>query len=124
MTLPTHYSLAEAAARFFAGGKVTSRSLYTEIRKGRLRAALVAGKYVITEDDIRAMIEACRCPAAAASRPASTSAPGRDASPSGSSSTADASTPRAAAEMMIRELKHRSRRTSPAHGPQRPARRA
>ena len=56
-----HYSLTQAARKFFPAGSITRRSLLTEIHKGRLQAKLVAGKYLVTESDIRNMLEACTC---------------------------------------------------------------
>lgn len=60
MTVEPHYSLAEAVARFFPHGPLTVSSLRTEIRKGRLRVARVAGKYLVSESAIREMLETCR----------------------------------------------------------------
>jgi len=54
------YSLADAASRFFPGGRITKRSLQTEIRKGRLRAELIAGKHFVTESAIQSMCVACQ----------------------------------------------------------------
>jgi hypothetical protein len=49
-----------AASRFFPGGRITERSLQTEIRKGRLRAELIAGKHFVTESAIQSMCVACQ----------------------------------------------------------------
>ena len=56
-----HYTLKEAIERFFPGGQLTVRSLRTEIRKGHLRAAVVAGKFLVSETAIHEMLEACVC---------------------------------------------------------------
>jgi hypothetical protein len=56
-----YYSLAEAAGRFFPGGKITRRSLRTEIEHGNLPRIKIAGKLVVCESAIAAMMEAkCR----------------------------------------------------------------
>ena len=79
MTVEPHYSLAEAVARFFPHGPLTVSSLRTEIRKGRLRVALVAGKYLVSESAIREMLEKCRVteklPACSSGEPAPIVAP-------------------------------------------------
>lgn len=49
----------EAAARFFPGS-LTRDGLKHQIRRGRLRAALIAGRYFVTEADILAMCQAAR----------------------------------------------------------------
>ena len=116
-----HLSLAEAARRLSPDGRITARSLYTEIRKGRLRSTMVAGKHLVTESDLARMLEACRCQDDARSRPASISASGPDASPSGSSATADTRPALAAALRTVRALKERSRATSPIGTPRRRA---
>ena len=51
-----HYSLKDAALRFFPGGNITARSLHTEIRHGRLHAIKVAGKLVVDEGAIIEML--------------------------------------------------------------------
>jgi len=66
-----YYSLAEAARRHFPDGRITARSLRTEIEKGRLRAIKIAGKLIVTDADIEAMIEAARRDAETALRPRS-----------------------------------------------------
>ena len=53
-----HYSLEEAAARFFPGGKITGRSLRTEIDKGHLSRKKIAGKLVTFPDSRRQMEDA------------------------------------------------------------------
>src|SRR5262249_14565246 len=55
-----HFTLHEAAERFFPGGHVTVRSLRTEIKKGRLSVTEVAGKFLVTESAIAEMLERCR----------------------------------------------------------------
>ena len=60
-TLEQHYSLHEAAKRFFPEGKITGRSLRTEIEKGDLVLKKVAGKLVTCETDVAKMLEkACQ----------------------------------------------------------------
>ena len=87
MTLEPHYSLAEAVARFFPDGPLTVSSLRTEIRKGRLRVARVAGKYLVSESAIRDMLEACQCRVDAKPRASGCGQQDPTAAPSGSSST-------------------------------------
>ena len=55
-----HYTLQEAIEHFFPGGYITVASLRTEIRKGRLRATEVAGKFLVSESAIAEMLERCR----------------------------------------------------------------
>lgn len=62
LKIEPHFSLADAAARFFPGRAITGRSLYTEIQKGRLRAIKVAGKYVVSASAIADMLKLCQCP--------------------------------------------------------------
>ena len=62
--LEPRYTLAEAARLFFPGGRITARSLRTEITKGRLRVEIVAGKVMVTESALEAMLELCRVPTA------------------------------------------------------------
>jgi hypothetical protein len=52
-----HYSLDDAARKFFPSGNVTSRSLRTEIAKGFLLAIKVAGKLCVSEGAIKEMLE-------------------------------------------------------------------
>lgn len=56
------FTLADAAAKFFAGGKITAASLRTEIAKGRLGYEKIAGKYRVSEADIEQMRRLCRVP--------------------------------------------------------------
>ena len=102
------YTLGDAARRFL-GAPWTASSLRTEIAKGRLSAARIAGKLCVTEADIRGMLERCR------ERPAGhdcTSGSVPTAGDTMSSSTEDASLAQAAARMTLTELKGRSRATS------------
>lgn len=55
-----YYSLAEAARRHFPDGRITARSLRTEISKGRLHAIKIAGKLIVTDSDIQVMVETAR----------------------------------------------------------------
>jgi len=52
-----HYSLADAARLFFPSRNVTARSLRTEIAKGDLRAAKIAGKWCVCEGAIAEMFQ-------------------------------------------------------------------
>lgn len=63
-----YYTLSEAASRFF-GGAVKASTLRAEIARGNLAAAKIGRSYMVSEADIRIMIERCRAPAKA---PAST----------------------------------------------------
>lgn len=117
------FSLAEAARRHFPDGRITARSLRTEIGKGRLRATSIAGKLLVTDSDIQAMIEAARCaPAASRKAPASTSGTAPAANPSGSSETERARQAQAAALRTVQALTKRSKPTSPTSTRRRQAR--
>jgi len=59
VTLEPRYSLKQAAKEFFPNGAVTAASLRTEIRKGRLRVEMVAGKIRVTKAYIVEMLEKC-----------------------------------------------------------------
>src|SRR5262245_27287196 len=54
------YTLKQAAQKFFPDGTLTVTSLRNEIRKGRLRATMPAGKLLVTESALVEMLEACR----------------------------------------------------------------
>src|SRR5215831_6362321 len=56
--LPRLYSLAEAADLLAPGGKLTARSLRTEIKAGRLRVVTIAGKHFVTQQAINDMLTA------------------------------------------------------------------
>jgi hypothetical protein len=56
-----HYSLEEAAARFFPRSKITARSLRTEIKKGNLVRKKIAGKLVTCASDVARMLELKQC---------------------------------------------------------------
>jgi hypothetical protein len=58
--LEQHYSLDEAADRFFPGGRITGRSLRTEIERGRLPRKKIAGKLVTCESDLALMVKRCQ----------------------------------------------------------------
>jgi hypothetical protein len=122
--LERHYSLAQAARKFFPDGSITKRSLLTEIKKGRLRAKSVAGKYLVTESDIRAMLEACTCRSAeegdANNLPGSTSASVPDGNQPTQFSTERVKLAQAAARTNLRALKKLSKLTSPANTDQPP----
>lgn len=79
-------NLRQAAAHL--GGGLTTSSLRTEIRKGNLLYTIIANRYLVTEDDLEAMLRKCRV-GASQSLPVSTSASGVDAQPTGSCSTED-----------------------------------
>ena len=57
--LEPRYELVEAASRFFPGGRVTKDTLKHQIRKGRLRAEIIANRYFVTETDLLALCRAC-----------------------------------------------------------------
>jgi hypothetical protein len=109
--IEAYYSLEEAAALFFPGGLVTKRSLRTEARKGRLRTTRIAGKDLVSESAIRAMLEACQCPAPE-KVPGCGSAGEREEPANGSSSIGGMSIAQAAARQTLKELSGRLRRTS------------
>jgi hypothetical protein len=108
------YPLAEAVARWLPGGHWTVASLRTEIRAGRLRAHMIAGKMGVTETAIREMIERCRVvpkdPASISDPHAGTKAA---AHPDGSSATDLAKSAQDAALATAQALKRPSRPTSP-----------
>jgi len=54
------YTLKQAAEKFFPSGPLTAASLRNEIRKGRLRATMPAGKLLVTESALIEMLESCR----------------------------------------------------------------
>jgi len=56
-----HYSLEEAASRFFPGGWITGRSLRTEIGNGFLPRKKIAGKLVTCASDVAMMLELKQC---------------------------------------------------------------
>jgi len=64
--LRPRYSLEAAVRLFFPGGDFNRDSLKYQIRKGRLRAELIGGKYFTTEADLLAMCQAGECNAPAA----------------------------------------------------------
>jgi hypothetical protein len=55
-----HYTLRQAAEKFFPNGPLTAASLRNEIKKGRLQATMPAGKLMITERALVEMLERCR----------------------------------------------------------------
>jgi hypothetical protein len=109
-----HYSLAEAAKRHFPEGKITARSLRTEIEKGNLPRKKIAGKLVTCDSDIARMLEkTCQDVKAV---PVSISA-GReaiDAATTRYEASARSQSARAAALMTSKEREHFSRGSSPA----------
>lgn len=117
-----HYSLEDAAARFFPGGTITKRSLQTEIDKGRLRAVKLAGKYVVSEGAIREMIEKATSCQDQQNLPGSTSVRRRVVQPSGSSCTVDANSAQDAVKATLQALKKRCANTSAKPMSHRPAR--
>jgi hypothetical protein len=105
-----YFTLEEAAARFFPNGAVSKRSLRTEARKGRLRVTRIAGKDLVSESAIRAMLEACQCPAPA--KDPGFSCAGASVRPiPGSLPMENARLARAAAERTLQALSARSKRT-------------
>jgi hypothetical protein len=111
--LDTYYTLEEAAARFFPSGVVTKQSLRTEARKGRLRVTRIAGKDLVSERAIRAMLEACECPAERKA-PDCSSGGGSARLDSGSSSTANVRSAQAAALRTLQALSEHSKSISSA----------
>jgi hypothetical protein len=55
-----HYTLRQAAEKFFPNGPLTAASLRNEIKKGRLHATMPAGKLLVTEAAIAEMLALCR----------------------------------------------------------------
>ena len=55
-----HYTLKQAAEKFFPNGPLTAASLRNEIKKGRLHAVMPAGKLLVTETAIAEMLVLCR----------------------------------------------------------------
>lgn len=109
--MEAYYSLEAAAALFFPGGVVTKHSLRTEARKGRLRVTRIAGKDLVSESAIRAMLEACQCPAPEKDPGCGSAGEGEEPA-SGSSSIGGMSIAQAAARQTLKELSGRLRRTS------------
>jgi hypothetical protein len=54
------YTLKQAVEKFFPNGTLTVASLRNEIKKGRLRATMPAGKLLVTERAIAGMLKRCR----------------------------------------------------------------
>ncbi len=100
------YPLKQAAALFLPGWGVAS--LRTEIRKGRLRVHRIAGKFGVTESDIREMVEKCR---EDQKDPTFISESERDEIQHGSLSTERMRSARAAVNESLRTLKDVSKRT-------------
>ena len=107
-------TLAEAAAVFGSDYPLTVSTLRTEIRRGRLTYAEVAGTFFVTPAAIRALFQPCLAKPKA---PASTYAPpgpiGRP-KPSGSSETERAKSARAALRLALQTPSAGSPTTSPA----------
>jgi len=113
-----YYSLAEAAARFFPGGNITARSPPTEIEHGNLPRIKIAGKLIVCESAIWAMMEAkCRdqkAPGSGSSQHMSRRMDARD-QPSGLLETARRQSARAAALQTPKVRERLSRNTSQPH---------
>jgi hypothetical protein len=103
-------TLREAAA--FIGGGLTASSLRKEIASGRLIPAKIAGRYLVEEADLRAMVARCRV-GVNQSRQDSTSGRVGVVIQSGRSLTGPQSAGLAAAKATARELKKHSQTTSP-----------
>ncbi len=113
----TPLRLDVAAAVGFPDGSMTARGLRREIARGRLAFARVAGKDYTTLNDLNEMVKLCRrerkdqdC---GHDRQDETNGDASLTPPSGSSSTEAISKARAAASMIVRELKRRSGATLP-----------
>lgn len=105
--------LEEAAAVFGLDYPITVSTLRTEIRKGRLTPAKVAGTFTITPAQIRDLYKPCPAEPKAL---ASTSSSAPAARPSGSSGMDRLSAAQAAARIAVERLKSRSPLTSPTNG--------
>jgi hypothetical protein len=104
-----HYSLEEAAARFFPGSKITARSQRTEIKKGSLLRKKIAGKLVTCASDVAKMLELKQChEEQKASVSTSKSHTARDV-PTGLLKTERSASARAAALMTLKEREKLSR---------------
>jgi hypothetical protein len=113
--MPRLYTLKEAAAML--GGGLTARVLRAELKRGRLTARSIGGKYLVTETDLAEFVERCRV-GENRNLPACGSDHATDVNPNGSSLTPGASAEQAAASATAKVLKGRSRntsRTSTAH---------
>ena len=103
LAVEPHYTLQEAVDPFFPGGRITVRSLRTEIKKGRLQVTEVAGKFLVSESAIAEMLERCRqCPAAG-TLPTFTSANDADDLLSGRSETERMRSAQAAARTTLQD---------------------
>ena len=60
LNVEPHYTLRQAAEKFFPNGPLTATSLRNEIKKGRLLAVIPAGKLLVTETAIAEMLVLCR----------------------------------------------------------------
>jgi hypothetical protein len=110
-------TLDEAVAVFFPDGPLTVSSLRTEIRKGNLRAAKVAGRFFVTPAALRSLFD-LRAWVGGRKEPGSTCGPGGstrgadDPSPPSTSSAMDRKTSaRVAALSALQMLKSHSRDT-------------
>jgi len=110
-----YYSLAEAAIRFFPGGKITARSLRTEIDNGNLLASNIAGKFVVSESAIAKMVEQKQCRNDNGDRGSTSSARTEKTRRSGSSEMERKQRARAAALASSRPPQESLKDTSPKH---------
>ena len=108
-TVEPHYTLGQAAAKFFPHGPLTAASLRNEIKKGRLQATMPAGKLLVTETAIAEMLALCRVK----NRPACTSKSKNSHAPTlGTSVTERNASALAAAKLIFRERKQHCATTS------------
>jgi hypothetical protein len=110
-----HYSLEDAAKRFFPGGKITARSLRTEIENGCLPRKKIAGKLVTCATDIARMLELKTCQGDQKALASTSEKPEVLVGLTGLSSMDRRRSARAAALMTFKERGKPSRDTLPAH---------
>jgi hypothetical protein len=118
------YTLEEAAQRYF-DGSMNKRSLSRLIRKGRLRAERINGRFYVTETAILAMCHACQhtkqsedTPCGEKSQPGSTSgAPVMSTQQFGSSGMERERLARVQAQRTLQRLKKPSATISPTDTP-------
>jgi hypothetical protein len=83
-SLERHYTLKQAAERFFGEGPITESTLRNAIRKGLLQATMPEGKLLVTEAWLVEWFDRCRVQG---SSPISTARERHQARSSGSSET-------------------------------------
>src|SRR5258705_12870674 len=98
LELVPHYTLKQAAARFFADGPITVATLRNAIKKGLLQATMPEGKLLVTEPWLVEWLDQCRVQR---SSPICSARGRRPARSSGSSETERIASAQAAASAVM-----------------------